>query len=107
MMLKTVIKSLGLYRAEVRLHAEVPVAVTINVARSEEEARLQEMGTEVTTETGDGGAQAVDIEEIFEQTPSKESLALETAAAADTDEVALDERATVPFPPADGAVENS
>ncbi len=35
------IKSLGLFDLRIRLHADVYVNVTVNVARSEEEARLQ------------------------------------------------------------------
>lgn len=36
------IKALGLFEVEVALHPEVPVTVTVNIARSEEEAKLQE-----------------------------------------------------------------
>ncbi len=43
-----VIKSLGLHPATVILHPEVSVGITINVARSEEEARLQAAGIDVT-----------------------------------------------------------
>ena len=106
-MLQSVIKSLGLYQAQVRLHAEVPVDVIVNVARSEEEAKLQETGTEVTPETKDGGVQAVDVEEIFEQAPPKESLAIEAVGAADADEVSMDEPATVSSPQTNVATENS
>ncbi len=44
-----VIKSLGLHAARVVLHPEVSVEVTVNVARSEEEARLQAAGIDVAT----------------------------------------------------------
>lgn len=106
-MLQSVIKSLGLYRAEVRLHAEVPVEVTVNVARSEEEAKLQAMGTDVTAEKEDGGVQAVDVEEIFEQIPPQDSLALEAVETSDADGASADEAATVVSPQSNVAAEDS
>lgn len=39
--LSAVIKTLGLHKVRVRLHPEVAVTVTANVARSEEEAQIQ------------------------------------------------------------------
>ena len=44
-----VIKALGLHTARVVLHPEVSVEVAVNVARSEEEARLQAAGIDVAT----------------------------------------------------------
>jgi large subunit ribosomal protein L9 len=43
------IKSLGLHAVKVRLHAEVSVTVTINVARSQDEAERQARGENVIT----------------------------------------------------------
>ncbi|MDP6352562.1 MAG: 50S ribosomal protein L9 [Alphaproteobacteria bacterium] len=43
-----VIKTLGLYAIPVKLHPEVTVEITANVARSEEEAKLQARGIDVT-----------------------------------------------------------
>lgn len=105
--LQSVIKSLGLYRAEVRLHAEVPVDVTVNVARSEEEAKLQASGAEVTSETEDEGAQAVDVEEIFEQVPPKESLAVETLESSDAEGVSVNGSDTVSTSQSNVAADNS
>lgn len=49
--LGAVIKVLGLHKVRVRLHPEVAVAVTANVARSEEEAQIQlESGRVVSAE---------------------------------------------------------
>lgn len=45
--LNTPIKSLGLYPTPVRLHSEVEVRVTVNVARSQEEAGRQARGEQV------------------------------------------------------------
>ena len=42
------IKTLGLHPARIVLHPEVAVTVKVNVARSEEEARLQAAGVDVT-----------------------------------------------------------
>jgi large subunit ribosomal protein L9 len=44
----TPIKTLGLHAVPVRLHPEVEVKVTVNVARSQEEAERQERGEVVT-----------------------------------------------------------
>ncbi len=43
-----VIKTLGLYEIPIKLHPEVRVEITANVARSEEEAKLQASGVDVT-----------------------------------------------------------
>ncbi|MFT0892071.1 50S ribosomal protein L9 [Pseudochelatococcus sp. G4_1912] len=47
--LHTPIKSLGLHTVPVALHPEVEVSVTLNVARSAEEAERQDRGEEVST----------------------------------------------------------
>lgn len=44
------IKTLGLHDVRIRLHAEVAVTVTVNVARSEDEAKRQEEGTDIVAE---------------------------------------------------------
>jgi len=41
------IKALGLHEVKVRLHPEVTVSVTVNVARTEDEAARQEKGEDV------------------------------------------------------------
>ncbi len=52
-------KALGLYPVRVVLHPEVSVEVTVNIARSEEEAKLQAQGVDVT---------ATDMDEPFDET---------------------------------------
>jgi large subunit ribosomal protein L9 len=47
--LSTPIKTLGLHNLPVQMHAEVTAKVTINVARSAEEAERQAKGEELTT----------------------------------------------------------
>ena len=41
------IKAIGLYEVKVALHPEVSVTVKVNVARSPEEAEMQEQGVDV------------------------------------------------------------
>lgn len=41
-LLSAPIKNLGLAKIEVRLHAEVAVTITVNIARTEDEAKIQE-----------------------------------------------------------------
>jgi len=47
--LRSPIKTIGLHNVEIRLHPEVEVGVTINVARSEDEATRQAAGEDLTT----------------------------------------------------------
>ena len=47
-MLEKAIKNLGLHQVKVQLHPEVVLPVTLNVARSEEEAERQARGEDVT-----------------------------------------------------------
>ncbi|HWD27338.1 MAG TPA: 50S ribosomal protein L9 [Rhizomicrobium sp.] len=68
--LDTAIKTIGLFKVGVRLHPEVRVTVTINVARSEDEAERQARGEDVLadrTAEEDAAAEAkVAAEELFE-----------------------------------------
>jgi large subunit ribosomal protein L9 len=65
------IKTLGLYKVRVSLHPEVSIPVTVNVARSPEEAERQARGERVTGEADDDEDQAPTAENIFEgDTPS-------------------------------------
>jgi large subunit ribosomal protein L9 len=62
------IKSLGLHKTSIQLHPEVAVEVTLNVARSEDEAARQARGEDVTVIKGE----KVEIEtfnpdELFEE----------------------------------------
>jgi len=50
------IKTLGLYPMRVRLHPEVAVQVTVNVAQSAEEAEMQAKGIDVTKRAEDARA---------------------------------------------------
>ena len=61
------IKSIGLFPLFVVLHPEVRVSVTINVARSEEEAERQARGEDVLAEKTDAEEAKVAAEELFEE----------------------------------------
>jgi large subunit ribosomal protein L9 len=61
------IKSIGLFTLPVVLHPEVRVNVTINVARSEDEAERQARGENVLAERTEQEEAKVAAEELFEE----------------------------------------
>ena len=61
------IKTIGLFTITVRLHPEVRVKVTINVARSEDEAERQARGEDVLAEKTEQEEAKVAAEELFEE----------------------------------------
>lgn len=65
-LLDTAIKTIGLFKVSVRLHAEVRVSVTINVARSEDEAERQARGEDVLSDRTEAEEAKVAAEELFE-----------------------------------------
>ncbi|WP_296766407.1 50S ribosomal protein L9 [Sediminimonas sp.] len=61
------IKELGLHEVEVHLHPEVMVTITLNVARSPEEAELQASGKTIQEQAAEDEAAAdFEIAELFE-----------------------------------------
>jgi len=72
--LKSVVKSLGVHTVDVWLHAEEKVEISVNVARSEEEAKLQASGVDVT---GDPVEAQPEVEALFEQLPEDPELGTE------------------------------
>ncbi|MBS0124201.1 50S ribosomal protein L9 [Thetidibacter halocola] len=61
------IKELGLHELEVHLHPEVMVTITLNVARSPEEAELQASGKSIQELAAEEEAQAeFEIQELFD-----------------------------------------
>jgi large subunit ribosomal protein L9 len=76
------IKSIGLHKMEVALHAEVEVEITVNVARNEDEAGRQARGEDLTImrtdEEEERARSKVAAEKFFEAPPPGES---EEAAA--------------------------
>jgi large subunit ribosomal protein L9 len=82
------IKVLGIHALHVSLHPEVSVSVNVNVARSEDEAKRQARGEDVTAEILDYvDEETIDAEEVFEDEDlvkqAEEALADEAAAPAD------------------------
>ncbi len=76
------IKAIGLFTLPVVLHPEVKVSVTVNVARSEDEAERQARGENVLGEKTDAEEAKVAAEELFEEGAGpKEEPAEEEAEA--------------------------
>ena len=61
------IKSIGLFKLPVVLHPEVKVTITINVARSEDEAGRQARGEDVLAERSEQEEAVAAAEEFFEE----------------------------------------
>jgi large subunit ribosomal protein L9 len=61
------IKSIGLFTIPVVLHPEVKVNVTVNVARSEDEAERQARGEDVLAEKTDAEEAKIAAEDLFEE----------------------------------------
>jgi large subunit ribosomal protein L9 len=76
------IKAIGLFTLPVVLHPEVKVSVTVNVARSEDEAERQARGENVLAEKTEAEEAKVAAEELFEEGAGpKEEPAEEEAEA--------------------------
>jgi large subunit ribosomal protein L9 len=61
------IKAIGLFTIPVVLHPEVKVNVTVNVARSEDEAERQARGEDVLAEKTDAEEAKIAAEDLFEE----------------------------------------
>jgi large subunit ribosomal protein L9 len=61
------IKTIGLFALPVTLHPEVKVNITVNVARSEDEAERQARGEDVLAAKTDQEEAVVAAEELFEE----------------------------------------
>jgi len=65
--LDTAIKNIGLFKVFVVLHPEVRVPVTVNVARTEDEAERQARGEDVLAEKTEAEEAKIAAEELFEE----------------------------------------
>ncbi len=84
-MLDRPIKALGLHEVRVALHPEVISHVTINVARSEDEAARQARGEDVTAmRDEDEDEEAIAPEEVFEEEAQRDAEGAE-ASESDSD----------------------
>ena len=61
------IKTIGLFKLPVVLHPEVKVTITVNVARSEDEAGRQARGEDVLAERTEQQEATIAAEELFEE----------------------------------------
>ena len=77
------IKDLGVHEVRVRLHPEVIVTVSINVARSEDEAERQARGEDVIASQADEDRAIAEAQaaELFEASEEGQAAAAEAAAA--------------------------
>jgi large subunit ribosomal protein L9 len=75
------IKAIGLFTIPVVLHPEVKVNITINVARSEDEAERQARGEDVLAGKTEAEEARVAAEEIFEEGAAPAEEAAEEAEA--------------------------
>jgi large subunit ribosomal protein L9 len=80
--ISTAIKSIGLFTIPVVLHPEVKVNITVNVARSEDEAERQARGENVLAEKTDAEEAKVAAEDLFEEGAAPAADAEEEAAEA-------------------------
>ena len=87
------IKELGLHEVELHLHPEVITTITLNVARSPEEAELQASGKTIQDAAAEEEAQAeFEISELFEDLGAAELDELETRDEQASDEPAVQEK---------------
>jgi len=83
--LETPIKTLGLFDIRVRLHPEVSISVTVNVARSADEAATQAKTGKALVQAEEVEA-APELEEIFEEVPVEKTEDTPEASAEDAPE---------------------
>lgn len=88
------IKTIGLHEVMVSLHAEVEVPISLNVARSEDEAERQARGEDVTSEQfDDEDDDAISPEKVFEDEAQAEEAQEELDASAEAEEETASEEA--------------
>ena len=80
------IKELGLHEVELHLHPEVITTITLNVARSPEEAELQASGRTIQAQA------EFEIAELFDDLGAAQLDELETEVEQATDEPAVQEK---------------
>lgn len=73
-------KLLGLYPVKINLHPEVTVMITINIARSKEEAKIQEQRGEALITKRDDEKPAAKVEKKVESAEESPAAAAEAAA---------------------------
>ena len=82
--LDKVIKVLGLHPVRLRLHPEVSVTITVNVARSEEEARAQASEGHVVSAEEQRAAEEAVIQDVITEVEVEEAAEAEQEAEEET-----------------------
>ena len=83
------IKTIGLFEVKVALHPEVRVTVTVNVARSDDEAELQKQGIDVLGQMAEEErGETEGFTEAFDPNAEPGELPVEETPAAEGEEVA-------------------
>lgn len=77
-LLEAPIKTIGLYTVQIALHPELSVPVTLNVARSQDEADAQSRGEVLTGPVSERAEALAAAEELFEQETAAEEATEET-----------------------------
>jgi len=103
------IKNLGLHTVSITLHPEVACSVIVNVARTDDEAKRQEAGEDVTVEPGLEEEATLQVEEVFEEGVSVEVAdeVVELAADAEVEAEAEVAEAEVAEAPAETEEEDA
>jgi large subunit ribosomal protein L9 len=79
-LLDTPIKTIGLYTVQIALHPELVIPVTLNVARSQDEADAQARGEVLTGPVSERAEALAAAEELFESETAAEAAVEETEA---------------------------
>ncbi|TMJ40957.1 MAG: 50S ribosomal protein L9 [Alphaproteobacteria bacterium] len=79
-LLDTPIKTIGLYTVQIALHPELAIPVTLNVARSQDEADAQARGEVLTGPVSERAEALAAAEELFESEAAAEAAVEETEA---------------------------
>jgi large subunit ribosomal protein L9 len=81
--LNQVIKVLGLHPVRIRLHPEVAVTITANVARSDEEAQAQASEGHVVSADEQRAAEEAVLQEVISEVEAEETASAEDEAASE------------------------
>jgi large subunit ribosomal protein L9 len=79
-LLDTPIKTIGLYTVQIALHPELSVPVTLNVARSQDEAEAQARGEVLTGPVSERAEALAAAEELFESEAAAQAAVAEQEA---------------------------
>ncbi len=90
------IKAIGMHEVKIALHPEVTVLITVNVARSPEEADLQAQGIDVMAQMFERDAPALVTETEEPEAQAETDAAAEAPAEGETDSEGVEDTAEAP-----------